>query len=263
MNKEILSVQHDYASLHQKIDIICDAVTKFVKMYEGLSPQISQISRSETENFKGVMKLLKELKEISTKPVSSPLITTEFLSQKFVQFEAILNKQLTPLFCISSLLPVTTAPPVFTGVQRGERKSTEEEAKVVGKRWWEWRRVAVEVVVKVGEEDEGSFPISTLSVRNNQTGPYIELKKFADGEICLKPSGIVFAGKDKAGKVKRFLFQASEVETYSTSQYANLSVRMNHYKKNNEGDKKEMKKIISWYTEVRRVLLYSITLLTN
>ncbi|CAI9261149.1 unnamed protein product [Lactuca saligna] len=32
MNKEIIFVQHDYASLHQKVDIICDAVTKFVKM---------------------------------------------------------------------------------------------------------------------------------------------------------------------------------------------------------------------------------------
>ncbi|CAI9270122.1 unnamed protein product [Lactuca saligna] len=133
MNKEILSFQHDYASLHQKVNIICDVVTKFVKMYEGLSPQIAQISKPETENFKGVMKLLKELKEISTKPVSSPLITPKFLSQKFVQFEAILNKQLAPLFHISSLLPTTTAPPVFTGVQGGERKSTEEEAKVMGK----------------------------------------------------------------------------------------------------------------------------------
>ncbi|CAI9276580.1 unnamed protein product [Lactuca saligna] len=78
MNKEIISVQHDYASLHQKVDIICDAVTKFVKMYEGLSPQIAQISKSEAENFEGVMKLLKELKEISIKPVSSPLITPKF-----------------------------------------------------------------------------------------------------------------------------------------------------------------------------------------
>ncbi|CAI9269825.1 unnamed protein product [Lactuca saligna] len=41
MNKEIISVQHDYASLHQKVDMICDAVTKFVKMYEGLGPQIA------------------------------------------------------------------------------------------------------------------------------------------------------------------------------------------------------------------------------
>lgn len=87
-----MSVQNDYASLNQKVDIICDVVTKFVKLYEGLSPQITQISKTETENFEGVIKLLKELKEISTTLVLSPLITLEFLSQKFVQFEAILNK---------------------------------------------------------------------------------------------------------------------------------------------------------------------------
>ena len=69
---------------NQKVDIICDVVTQFVKLYEGLSPQITQISKSETEIFEGVIKLLKELKEISTRPVSSPLITPEFLSQKFV-----------------------------------------------------------------------------------------------------------------------------------------------------------------------------------
>ncbi|CAI9302352.1 unnamed protein product [Lactuca saligna] len=81
----------------------------------------------------GVMKLLQELKEISTKLASSPLITSEFFSQKVVQFEAILNKQLAPPFRIFSLLPTTIAPPVFTGVQGGERKSIEEEMKVVGK----------------------------------------------------------------------------------------------------------------------------------
>ena len=31
-----------------------------------------------------------------------------------------------------------------------------------------------------------------------------DLKKYEDGEICLKPLDIVFAGKDKAGRAKRF-----------------------------------------------------------
>ena len=31
-----------------------------------------------------------------------------------------------------------------------------------------------------------------------------ELKKYTDGEICLKPFGLVFSGKDKHGKAKRF-----------------------------------------------------------
>ena len=95
------------------------------------------------------------------------------------------------------------------------------------------------------------------------TKKQVELKKYEDGEICLKPLGIVFAGKDKAGRAKRFLFQTSEVERYSNSQYTNLIVRMNHCKKNSEGDKKEIKKVISWYMEIRRVLMYAVQLLTS
>ena len=97
----------------------------------------------------------------------------------------------------------------------------------------------------------------------NPTKTHAELKRYADGEICLKPFGLVFSGKDKSGKSKKFLFQAAEVERYSTSQYTNLIVRMNHCKKNNDGNKKELKKIINWYTEIRRVMLYSIQILTN
>lgn len=33
-----------------------------------------------------------------------------------------------------------------------------------------------------------------------------ELKKYVDGDIYLKPFGLVFPGKDKNGKAKRFFF---------------------------------------------------------
>ncbi|CAI9296860.1 unnamed protein product [Lactuca saligna] len=73
-------------------------------------------------------------------PGSSPLITKEYLSQKFLLFEANLNKQLAPLSQLASILP-KNSPPVVTGVQGGERTSvgegasgkSGEEAKVVGK----------------------------------------------------------------------------------------------------------------------------------
>ena len=90
-----------------------------------------------------------------------------------------------------------------------------------------------------------------------------ELKKYADGEICLKPFGMVFVGKDKSGKAKWFLFQACEVERYTASQYTNFKVHMTNNKKNNKGDKKELKKNISWYTEIRRVMLFALQILTN
>ena len=91
-----------------------------------------------------------------------------------------------------------------------------------------------------------------VTVPWESTLPQLELKKFADGEICLKPFGMVFAGKDTKGKPKRFLFQVSEIERYTTSQYTNFIVRMNNCTMNNEGDKKELKKIITWYSEIRR-----------
>ena len=45
-----------------------------------------------------------------------------------------------------------------------------------------------------------------VKVRMEVTKNQAELKKFVDGEICLKPFGLVFVGMDKNGKAKRFLF---------------------------------------------------------
>ncbi|KAL7604923.1 hypothetical protein Lser_V15G18161 [Lactuca serriola] len=80
------------------------------------------------------------------------------------------------------------------------------------------------------------------------------LSKYIVGEICLKPFGMVFSGRDTKGKPKKFLFKASEIERYNSSQYTHFIVRMNNCKKNNEGDKKDLKKVISWYGEVRRTI---------
>ncbi|KAL7587313.1 hypothetical protein Lser_V15G40383 [Lactuca serriola] len=80
------------------------------------------------------------------------------------------------------------------------------------------------------------------------------LSKYVVGEICLKPFGMVFSGRDTKGKPKKFLFKVSEIERYNSSQYTHFIVRMNNCKKNNEGDKKDLKKLISWYGEVRRTI---------
>ena len=65
---------------------------------------------------------------------------------------------------------------------------------------------------------------------------------------------MVFSGKDTKGKPKKFLFKVFEVERYTSSQYTNFIVRMNNCKKNNEGDKRELKKVITWYAEVRKTI---------
>ncbi|CAI9294571.1 unnamed protein product [Lactuca saligna] len=74
MKKEILSVQHDYAPLHQKVDIICDAVTRFVKLYEGVQGGERKLAE---EGAKVVGKVFSS-NIPSTKPVivSAELVTS-------------------------------------------------------------------------------------------------------------------------------------------------------------------------------------------
>ena len=64
------------------------------------------------------------------------------------------------------------------------------------------------------------------------------------------------------GKNMKFLFQACDVERYTTSHYTNLLVRMNSCKKNNDVDKAELKKGMTWYMEIRRTIHQAIQMLT-
>ncbi|CAI9283581.1 unnamed protein product [Lactuca saligna] len=89
MTKEVQHIQQGYESAHQKIDIICDAVVQCVKMFEQVNPQMISLSAKEEQHFAELVKLMKELQEISSK-VSSPIISQEFLCQNFIHFEAIL-----------------------------------------------------------------------------------------------------------------------------------------------------------------------------
>ncbi|CAI9294418.1 unnamed protein product [Lactuca saligna] len=381
MQREVQSVQQDYASINKKVDIICEAVTKYVKLYESMSPQLTHLSKLEKKNFGELIVFLKELKQLSVKPVSTWIITPKFLSDKFIQFEAILHKQLSPLTRISSILPtVLDAPPSFAWVQGGEKidelkktgeevKVSKEDSKVVGKVFPSKIPITKPIIVSaglatstvvtmvpitrlelkgvvIGEEsesrDKGKAKIientkeekkdevnaelermrlvqSVMTLRaqdpvglekgdpskqynyetieakfmfdhmcsfekfkakimckdkqegkklkirfhsvlvkapeevctNGSYAKQVDLKKYEDGEICLKPLGVVFAGKDKAGRVKRLLFQTYEVERYATSQFTNLIVRMNQRRKNSEGDKKEIKKEVE--TELSNV----------
>ncbi|CAI9294101.1 unnamed protein product [Lactuca saligna] len=64
--------------------IINQPITSVFSSQSTDTPKPTSPTETDHEGFGGVMKLLKELKEISTKPVSSPLITPEFVSQKFL-----------------------------------------------------------------------------------------------------------------------------------------------------------------------------------
>ncbi|CAI9263004.1 unnamed protein product [Lactuca saligna] len=116
-----------------------------------MSPQFTLLSEKEDKHFGDLLGLLKELKELSIKPVPSSLITSKFLSHKFLLFEANLQKQLSPLTRISNLLPsVSNSPPAITGVQGGETKldftKAGEHSKVEGKKI----SAAIPIVVSAG-----------------------------------------------------------------------------------------------------------------
>lgn len=64
MSNEIAIVEQDYASLHQKVDFIADAVTKFVKLDEALGPKVEQMSVVDVKSFSNITQLLGELKEL-------------------------------------------------------------------------------------------------------------------------------------------------------------------------------------------------------
>lgn len=67
--KEIAVAQQDYA-LNQQVDIIADVVTKFVKLYEMLSPQITQLSTQESQSLAEITSKLKYLKALMLKSTS-------------------------------------------------------------------------------------------------------------------------------------------------------------------------------------------------
>lgn len=86
----------------------------------------------------------------------------------------------------------------------------------------------------------------TVTVPQSMLKGQGSLKNFEDGEICLKPLGVVFVGKNKNKKVTKFLFQVCDVERYMNSQYMNLLVCLNNCMRNTTGDKDEVQKMIIW-----------------
>lgn len=70
----------------------------------------------------------------------------------------------------------------------------------------------------------------------------------------MKPLGIGFIGKNKKSNNTKFPFQVCDTERYTTPHYTNLMVRMNNCEKNNEKEKAEIRKVINWYAEIRRVI---------
>ncbi|CAI9269813.1 unnamed protein product [Lactuca saligna] len=98
MVREVAVVQNDYATLYKEVDIICDAVTKYVTLYETLSPQITQLSTIDNQQFG-------ESRTVARTAYGSLCTTTRIHSQPSLHPQLINNLiRLTPSHPISSTL---------------------------------------------------------------------------------------------------------------------------------------------------------------
>lgn len=77
MAKEIAALEHNYSSLHKKVDIIVDVVTNYVTLYESLLLKVDKKVEANVKSFGNIDNLLVELKGLVLKSsfVSYSLIT--------------------------------------------------------------------------------------------------------------------------------------------------------------------------------------------
>ena len=91
-------------------------------LYEALGSKVDKMAIDDVQSFSNINHLLVELKGLvlKTSLVLSSLITPDLFSQKFSLLESTIQKDLTPLSKLLTIMPMD-APPVSTGVQ-GERR---------------------------------------------------------------------------------------------------------------------------------------------
>ena len=69
--------------------------------------------------------------------------------------------------------------------------------------------------------------------------------------------------KRQEGEIKEVFIPVFRDRRYTTSQSTNFIVRMNNCKKTNDGDKAEIRKIMTWYSEIRRMMHFVAQILMN
>lgn len=122
MTQEVAKVDQNYSSLHTKVDIVADVVTKIVKYHTSLLNKVDVKFESDSKEFVRFQALFGELKDLILKisiPPSS-LFSQDLISQMHSSLETRLKDDLDPLLKFVNLMPKST-PPVSTGVQ-GEKR---------------------------------------------------------------------------------------------------------------------------------------------
>ncbi|CAI9284142.1 unnamed protein product [Lactuca saligna] len=122
MMKDIATLDHNYSTIHNKVDIIVGAMAKAVELYTSLGVKLDLKAEVDANSFGSVEKLLKELKDLLLKCdfSKSSVVSSESFTKIFCMLESTIQKELAPLAKIVNFMP-TNAPSVSTGVQGGER----------------------------------------------------------------------------------------------------------------------------------------------
>ncbi|CAI9262773.1 unnamed protein product [Lactuca saligna] len=149
VTNEIATVDKNSSTLHNKVDVIVDAVAKAVELYSSLVLKFDNKARMDVTSFGNVDRLLQELKDLMSKYYSSKtsIVSPEFFNENFRMLESSIHNELAPHAMFANFMP-TTDLPVSTGMQGGERRifgirsgykgeggygSVNGDAKVVGK----------------------------------------------------------------------------------------------------------------------------------
>ncbi|KAL7612549.1 hypothetical protein Lser_V15G06652 [Lactuca serriola] len=177
-----------------KSEIIVEVSSKVQKFADVRN---SEATTEETkEKLAQLFKLVSELKMMVSQSSTTQILTPKFLTLKINTLEQAIQKALAPLANFTSLLP-RSAPPVFTGVQGGEKRlSKEEDAKTVGKVISTQLITTLPIITK---------PISSTRVTTKTIAKGIVIGE-KDGGSSLKPQ------TDTVGKGKGILYEKSKEE---------------------------------------------------
>ncbi|XP_023735583.2 uncharacterized protein LOC111883500 [Lactuca sativa] len=166
-------------------------------------------SRSKEEEAKTVGKVISTqliaTLPIPTKPISSTTITTKTVSKGIVIEE---NEGGS-----------SSKPQTDVHMEENNLKGSETDVFKVG-----FAHVKTFIdnyfdCLALKDDELANVLGREVKVRWEETLSQSALSKYVVGEICLKPFGMVFSGRDTKGKPKKFLFKVSEIERYNSSQY--------------------------------------------
>ncbi|CAI9271777.1 unnamed protein product [Lactuca saligna] len=128
MMQEVAKVHQNYSILHNKVDIVADAVTKLDEYHTSMNSK-------EFVHLQGLLEKVKEkISKLEIPPSST--VSQESISQMLSSLETRLKADFDRLLKYINLMP-TVAPPVSTGVQGGENgvgaSNDTKQGKVVGR----------------------------------------------------------------------------------------------------------------------------------